>query len=137
MRNHETSITLACVRITDTTSQPTGLRPSEPASAGSLESLGVHADLCRVLTDPKRLMILHALGEGERTVTELASELGCTMPNASQHLTVLRSAGLVTGQRDGTTIRYHLSEPDILTACDIVAAIAARLHGRPASRRTA
>ncbi len=129
------------MRITNDPARSSGNRSdhaaTQAAAAERLESFGTHADLCRVLTDPKRLMILHALGQGDRTVTELASELHCSMPNASQHLTVLRSAGLVTGQRDGTTVRYHLTEPDILTACDIVAAIATRLHSRPATRRTA
>lgn len=100
-----------------------------------LESFAVHAELCRVLTDPKRLMILDALRHGDRSVTELASQLGCSMPNASQHLTVLRAAGLIAGQRDGTTVRYHLTEPEIMTACDIVAAVAARLRSQPPTGR--
>jgi len=117
---------------------PAAPRPAGGArSGGELAALAVHADLCRVLTDPKRLMILRALGERDRTVTELAEEIGCALPNASQHLTVLKAAGLIAGQRDGTMIRYHLTEPDILTACDIVAAIAIRLHGRRAIRRPA
>ena len=128
---------LTPVQMRNATGQVTQQVGGDARASDRLETFGVHADLCRVLTDPKRLMILHALGQGDRTVTELAGELGCTMPNASQHLTVLRAAGLVTGQRDGTTVRYHLTEPDILTACDIVAAIAARLQSRPTTRRSA
>lgn len=95
-----------------------------------LEGYRLRAELCRVLTDPKRLMIIDALRRGERSVTELAGELGCTMPNTSQHLTVLRGAGLVSGRREGTTIYYRLAEPGIAQACDLVAAIAARLRGQ-------
>lgn len=116
------------------------VRRHEPGEAGDqaerLESFTVHAELCRVLTDPKRLMILDALRRGDRSVTELASQLGCSMPNASQHLTVLRSAGLVAGERDGTTVRYHLTEPEIMTACDIVGAVATRLRSQPPIGRT-
>ena len=107
-----------------------------PEAGERLESFAVHSELCRVLTDPKRLMILDALRRGDRSVTELASQLGCSMPNASQHLTVLRAAGLVAGERDGTTVRYRLTEPEIMTACDIVAAIATRLRNQPPMGRT-
>lgn len=115
--------------------------PSHEGTGGPGESVQAEgyrrrAELCRVLTDPKRLMIIDALRHGERSVTELAAELGCTMPNTSQHLTVLRGAGLVTGRREGTTIRYRLTEPQIAQACDLVAAIAARLHRRALTGRT-
>lgn len=128
---------LAAVLTESARPQATGTAMRDPGPGARLEAFGVHADLCRVLTDPKRLMILHALRHADRSVTELASEIGCTMPNASQHLTVLRAAGLIAGQRDGTTIRYRLTEPEILTACDIVAAIATRLHGQPSTGRNA
>jgi ArsR family transcriptional regulator, virulence genes transcriptional regulator len=90
------------------------------------ERYRLHADICRVLTDPKRLMILDVLREGDRPVGELADELGCTLANASQHLAVLRSAGLVETQRAGTVIRYHLAEPELVQACDIIQRIVAR-----------
>ncbi len=85
-----------------------------------------HAELCKVLTDPKRLMLLDALRDGERSVGDLAVALGCTLPNASQHLGVLRGAGLVSGRRSGTTVLYALAEPDILLACDVVGRIVRR-----------
>ena len=47
------------------------------------------------------------------------------MANASQHLAVLRHAGLVTSRRDGTSIHYRLAAPEILDACDTVARLAA------------
>ena len=98
------------------------------------ERYRVHAELCKVLTDPKRLMILDALRHDERTVGELAEAIGVTLPNASQHLAVMRNAGLVEGRRAGTTINYRLAEPTIVDACDIVQRIVAR---RVASRPVA
>jgi ArsR family transcriptional regulator len=99
-----------------------------------LDRYRLHADICKVLTDPKRLLLLSALRDGERTVGELASVIGATLPNASQHLAVLRSAGLVDGRREGAAVRYRLSEPAILDACDIVGGIVERrLSGRALS----
>jgi ArsR family transcriptional regulator len=90
----------------------------------------LHADICKVLTDPKRLMLLEALRDGERTVGELADALGITLPNASQHLGVMRGAGLVEGRREGPVVRYRLAEPAILGACDIVQGIVQRRLAR-------
>jgi len=94
------------------------------------ERYRLHADLCKVLTDPKRLMILDALRGGDRSVGELAETLGIALPNASQHLSVLRNAGLVEGRRAGTTIVYRLAEPTIVDACDIVQRIVEGRLGR-------
>jgi len=90
------------------------------------ERYRVHADLCKVLTDPKRLMILDALRHEGRSVGDLADVIGVTLPNASQHLAVMRNAGLVEGRRAGTTVIYRLAEPTIVDACDIVHQIVAR-----------
>ena len=78
------------------------------------------ARLCQVLADPKRLRLIDALRDAERSVGQLAEALGATYPNVSQHLNVMRDAGLVTSRRDGTTIYYRLAYPQILQACDIV-----------------
>jgi ArsR family transcriptional regulator len=96
----------------------------------TLEHYRLHADVCRVLTDPKRLMLIAALRAGERSVGELALEIGAALPNASQHLAVLRTAGLVEGRRVGTTVVYRLAEPAITDACDIISAIVVRRLGR-------
>lgn len=92
----------------------------------ALERYRLHADICKVLTDPKRLMLLDALRGGDRSVGELAVGIGTTLPNASQHLAVLRGAGLVEGSRAGTTVRYRLAEPAIVEACDVIHAIVER-----------
>ena len=98
----------------------------------TLEHYRLHADVCRVLTDPKRLMLLAALRAGQRSVGELALEIGVPLPNASQHLAVLRTARLVDSRRVGTTVVYRLAEPAIADACDIISAIVARRLGRAA-----
>lgn len=99
-----------------------------------LERYRLHAEVCKVLTDPKRLMLLDALRSGDRSVGELAETIGVALPNASQHLAVLRAAGLVDGRRIGTTVLYRLAEPAIVEACDVIHAIVERrLEGRAPS----
>jgi ArsR family transcriptional regulator len=97
------------------------------------ERYRLHAEVCRVLTDPKRLMLLDVLREGEHSVGDLADELGCSLANASQHLAVLRSAGLVDTRRSGTTILYTLAEPELVEACDVIH----RIVGRRLASRSA
>jgi len=95
----------------------------------SVEHYRLHAEICKVLTDPKRLMLLDALRHGDQSVGDLARTVGVSLPNASQHLAVLRSAGLVEAHRSGTTIRYRLAEPAIVEACDVIDRIVRRRLG--------
>lgn len=74
------------------------------------------AVVARALSDPKRLCVLETLATGERSVSELSRDVGCQVPNMSQHLGVLRSAGLVTARREGTTIYYSLADPRVIEA---------------------
>jgi ArsR family transcriptional regulator len=97
-----------------------------PTPTADPERYRLHAELCKVLTDPKRLVLLDALRAGDRSVGELAATIGSTLANTSQHLAVMRTAGLVEGTRDGTTVRYRLAEPAIIAACDIVHGIVER-----------
>jgi ArsR family transcriptional regulator len=71
-------------------------------------------------------MLLDVLREGEHSVGDLAGELGCNLANASQHLAVLRSAGLVETRRVGTTVLYTLAEPELVEACDVIHQIVGR-----------
>jgi DNA-binding transcriptional ArsR family regulator len=50
-------------------------------------------------------------------VQTVAEELGMTQPNASQHLAVMRSTGIVERRRDGRSVRYRLADPAVLGAC--------------------
>jgi ArsR family transcriptional regulator len=110
---------------------PASVEPSKDAhtvdlTAKTLDHYRLHAEICRVLADPKRLMVLDTLRAGECSVGELAAAIGTTLPNASQHLAVLRTAGLVRGVRSGTTVTYRLAEPAIIDACDTVHGIVTR-----------
>jgi ArsR family transcriptional regulator len=88
-----------------------------PASTQSTENDRQRtAIVARALSDPKRLCVLETLATGERSVSELSRDVGCQVPNMSQHLGVLRSAGLVTARREGTTIYYSLADPRVIEA---------------------
>src|SRR4030042_45582 len=78
------------------------------------------AAICKTLADPKRLMILHELRDGEKSVNQIVSALGLPQANVSQHLAILRERGIVTTRRVGTTINYKLANPKIGQACDLV-----------------
>ncbi|MFO8009900.1 MAG: metalloregulator ArsR/SmtB family transcription factor [Dehalococcoidia bacterium] len=84
------------------------------------EIFQLQAEFCKSLGDAKRLMIIHQLRDGERSVGDLAEKLGLKQSNTSQHLAVLRNAGIVIPRRDGNTVFYHLVNPMIAKACDMV-----------------
>jgi DNA-binding transcriptional ArsR family regulator len=63
------------------------------------------------LGDPTRRAVFELLGDGPRAVGEIASELPVTRPAVSQHLKVLKEAGLVIDRPDGTRRLYELN-PD-------------------------
>lgn len=78
----------------------------------------------RALADPKRLCVLESLADGEVSVSDLSTRVGCQVPNMSQHLAVLRAAGLVTTRRDGNTVYYRLADPRVLEAYRLIQTIA-------------
>ena len=71
----------------------------------------LQAEILKTMASPRRLEILHRLAAGPCAVGPLADELGISQPNVSQHLAILRTAGLVEAERDGREVRYRLSDP--------------------------
>lgn len=72
------------------------------------------AAVAKALADAKRLCVVERLADGERSVSELSRDVGCQVPNMSQHLAVLRSAGIVASRREGSTVFYRLADPSVL-----------------------
>lgn len=70
-------------------------------------------ELLRALAAPLRIAIVTELGGGERCVHELVDALGVSQPLVSQHLRVLRAAGVVRGQRRGREIAYALADAHV------------------------
>lgn len=80
----------------------------------------LYAQVCRALSDPKRLLILEVLRDGPMTVGDIAIALDLSQPNVSQHLAVLRERGIVIADRDGTRVRYALNGHQVTTALDLL-----------------
>jgi DNA-binding transcriptional ArsR family regulator len=83
-----------------------------------------YAAIGRALSDPKRLCVLESLAAGELSVGDLSTKVGCQVPNMSQHLAVLRSAGLVQSRRDGSTVLYRLADVRVLEAYRLIQSLA-------------
>ena len=96
------------------------------------------AQYLRILGQPIRIQVLLILEKEDACVCHLEAYLGTRQALLSQHLMILRDAGLVTTHRDGRHIFYRLANPDLYDALCQVAATAgiasaelARLSGRP------
>ncbi len=100
----------------------------------------LQAETCRMLANARRLEIIHILASGPREVGRLAAEMGVSQPNVSQHLAVMKAAGIVEAERLGREVQYRLADPDVVAACDLMRGVLqrrlARLAGLSAPRRT-
>ena len=86
----------------------------------TIELFKLQAEICKTLADPNRLMLLHLLRDGEKSVGQLVGSLRLPQSNVSRHLAVLRERSLVETRREGTTIFYRMANPKIGEACDLV-----------------
>ena len=80
----------------------------------------IHAEMCKVFSNPTRLEILNLLRDNEMSVTELIKKTKLSQANISQHLSIIKSKGIVTSNRKGKNIYYHLTNPKIIKAFDII-----------------
>jgi DNA-binding transcriptional ArsR family regulator len=76
------------------------------------------ANIFKALMHPARLSILEILREGEQCVCHIEAVLGCRQAYISQHLMVLREAGLVEDRRDGARIFYRVIKPEVFDLVD-------------------
>ncbi len=84
------------------------------------EVFKLQADICKTMADANRLMILHELRHGPKSVGEVMAALDLPQSNVSRHLAVLRERGIVQTRREGTTVFYSLASEKIGEACDLV-----------------
>ncbi len=71
------------------------------------------AEFFKTLAHPGRIRALELLSTGEMSVGELQSQIGLEPSHLSQQLAVLRRAGLVVTRRQGTSVYYSLSSPEL------------------------
>ena len=80
----------------------------------------LHAEMCKEFSNPIRLEILNLLRDKEMSVTELIKISKLSQTNISQHLSIMKSKGIVGSERKGKNIYYRLSNPKIIKAFDII-----------------
>lgn len=80
----------------------------------------MHAEICKALADPKRLLILNALRDGEKTVGNLATGLDLPQATVSQHLAILRQRSLVYSRRHGVNVFYTIANQKVIRAFDLL-----------------
>ena len=90
------------------------------SSKYNMELFRLKADISKAFADPKRLIIITELRDGERAVGELVKAIGISQAVISRQLAILRTSGVVIPRRDGNNIYYRLSDRRICEACDIV-----------------
>ena len=88
----------------------------------------MQAEICKTLTNPKRIEILNTLKNEEKTVTELVEALGASKANVSQHLAVMRHKGILTTRRDGVNIYYRVANPKVIEACALMKEVLFEQH---------
>lgn len=83
----------------------------------------LHAELLKALAHPRRLEIVQLLRDHAMNVTDIYEMLDLPQANISQHLMVLRDAGVVHTHRHGKQIFYALSHPKIIEASDALRSV--------------
>lgn len=78
------------------------------------ERLDKAARCLRVMAHPTRLLIIHLLGEGERSVQELEKLVNASQSSVSQHLNLLKDKEILESRRAGQQVFYRLRDPRVL-----------------------
>ena len=85
------------------------------------EEIKKHAErqsgLCRVFSNPQRILILWSLEENERTVTEIALAVGASLQSVSQHLRLMELTDIVESRREHRNIYYRVADNDLIRTC--------------------
>ena len=76
--------------------------------------------ICKAFANTSRLKMLDLLANGERSGTELQAALGIAQANISQHLAILKAAGVVATRRDGNQVYCSLAIPEVKQACQLI-----------------
>ena len=84
------------------------------------EAFELIAGRFRVLAEPMRLRLLHALSDSEMSVSELVEATGAGQANVSKHLGIMLDAGLVARRKEGLNVFYRVADPSIFAMCETV-----------------
>lgn len=78
------------------------------------------AELCKVFGNASRILIVWSLSDRELPVSEIAGEVGTSLQNISQHLSLLKEHGVVSARRDGQTIYYRIADDEWIRDCPVL-----------------
>jgi len=78
------------------------------------------AVICKAFANPTRLQLMEMLTRGTRWAAELQTGLGISKANLSQHLAILRAAGLVSTRRDGKQLKCGIAMPEVKQALAVI-----------------
>lgn len=79
-----------------------------------------HAEMCKVLSHPKRLELINTLRDKEMSVSELGERLGLAKANLSQHLAMMRERHILVSRKEGNVVYYRIANPKVLQAFDML-----------------
>ncbi|MEN8154047.1 MAG: metalloregulator ArsR/SmtB family transcription factor [Acidobacteriota bacterium] len=94
----------------------------------NFETYEIHAEFCRAISNPKRLMIINVIGDKKITVGELAKALDLSVSNISQHLKVLKNYEVVKSEKAGHQVFYTLTDLRLLHTCKKIREIISDLY---------
>jgi len=80
----------------------------------------LQAELCLAMSHPHRLEIVNLLKAGPKRVTDIADAVQISQTAASRHLAVLRNAGILAANRQGTDVIYQVAHPKIVSICEMM-----------------
>ncbi len=80
----------------------------------------LQADICKIFSNAKRMEIINTLSDKERSAADLIEKTGLSKANLSQHMSILKSKGVVESRREGVNIYYRITHPKILRACNLM-----------------
>ena len=94
-------------------------RPKKELSDAALQMI---ADRFKIMSEPVRLKILHALSDGELSVGDIIEASAGLQANISKHLGILQQSGLVTRRKDGLNAYYRICDETVFELCEVVCA---------------
>jgi ArsR family transcriptional regulator len=78
------------------------------------------AEICRIMGNTRRVLIIWHLSKHEMCVSEIAKEIGSTLQNVSQHLRLMKDKKVVESRREGQTIFYRIANNETMKNCSIL-----------------
>ncbi|MBI5225471.1 winged helix-turn-helix transcriptional regulator [Candidatus Micrarchaeota archaeon] len=84
------------------------------------EIYSMHAEICKIFSNPTRLELLNLLRDGELTVSVLVKRANLSQANVSQHLGIMKSKGILQSRRAGASTYYKIVNPKVVKAFDLM-----------------